>query len=153
MARLTSAALSGLLFGFGLALSGMTDPRKVLGFLDVAGNWDPSLLFVLGGAVAVALVAFRFILRRPGPVFERRFAMPTAQGIDGPLVVGAILFGAGWGISGYCPGPAFAALAAPNWEVLVFLPSVLLGAWLHRLTTFAPEDTARTRASGSESSA
>lgn len=152
MTRLLSVAASGLLFGYGLALSGMTNPDKVLDFLDVAGDWDPSLLFVLGGAVAVALVAFRFILRQPRPLFERRFALPTAKGIDGPLVVGAMVFGIGWGISGYCPGPAFASLAAPNWETLVFLPSVFLGAALHRLTTFSPENTARTRASGTESS-
>jgi uncharacterized membrane protein YedE/YeeE len=124
MARLLSAAASGLLFGYGLALSGMTNPDKVLDFLDVAGDWDPSLLFVLGGAVAVALLAFRFILRQPEPLFERRFALPTAKEIDGPLVVGAIVFGVGWGISGYCPGPAFASLASPNWETLVFLPAV-----------------------------
>lgn len=151
MSRLFGAAASGLLFGFGLALSGMTNPDKVLDFLDVAGDWDPSLLFVLGGAVAVALVAFRFILRRSQPLLEVRFTLPTARGIDGPLVVGAVVFGIGWGISGYCPGPAVASLAAPNWETWVFLPSVLIGALLHRLTTFSPEDTARTRATGTES--
>ncbi len=153
MAKLLIAAASGLVFGYGLALSGMTNPDKVLDFLDVAGDWDPSLLFVLGGAVVVTLVAFRFILRRQGPVFERRFVLPSAKGIDGPLVLGAIVFGTGWGISGYCPGPAIASLAAPNWETLVFLPSIFLGTWLHRLTTFSPEDTARTRLSDTGSSA
>jgi len=153
MAKLLSAAASGLLFGYGLALSGMTSPDKVLDFLDVAGDWDPSLLLVLGGAVGVTLVAFRFILRRGAPLLDRAFRLPTAKGIDGPLIVGAILFGIGWGISGYCPGPAIASLAAPNWETWVFLPAVFLGALLHRLTTFSPEDTARTRASENGSSA
>ena len=145
--------MSGLLFGYGLALSGMTNPERVLVFLDVAGDWNPGLLFAFGGAVAVTLVTFRLILRRSEPLFERRFALPSVNGIDGPIVVGALIFGTGWGISGYCPGPAFASLAAPSRETLVFLPCVLLGAWVYRLTTFSPENTARTRAIGTESSA
>lgn len=153
MSGLLGAAFSGLVFGYGLALSGMTNPDKVLDFLDVAGDWDPSLVFVLGGAVVVFAIAFRFILRRSRPLFGQRFELPSARDIDGPLVVGAILFGIGWGISGYCPGPAVASLAAPNWETWVFLPAVLVGALLHRLTTFSPPDTARTRAAGTESSA
>jgi uncharacterized membrane protein YedE/YeeE len=151
MAGLLGAAFSGLVFGYGLALSGMTNPDKVLDFLDVAGDWDPSLLFVLGGAVVIFAIAFRFILRRSRPLFAQRFELPSARDIDGPLVVGAVLFGIGWGISGYCPGPAVASLAAPNWETWVFLPAVLVGALLHRLTIFSPPDTARTRAAGTES--
>lgn len=153
MARLAAAAVSGLLFGYGLALSGMTNPAKVLDFLDVAGRWDPSLMLVLGGAVAVSAVAFRFILRRHAPVFDTAFQLPAARDIDGPLVAGALLFGVGWGISGYCPGPAIATLAAPSWETWVFLPAVFAGALLYRLTTYAPEDSARSRASAAEPSA
>ena len=153
MGKFISIFFAGLLFGLGLALSGMTHATKVLGFLDVAGDWDPSLLLVLGGAVGVAIVAFRFILRRPVPVLEPVFRLPTAKDVDGPLVLGAVIFGVGWGISGYCPGPAIASFAAPNWETWVFIPAVLLGAYLHRLTTISPEDTARTRSSGEGSTA
>jgi uncharacterized membrane protein YedE/YeeE len=153
MGKTISILAAGLLFGLGLAVSGMTHAAKVLGFLDVAGDWDPSLLLVLGGAVGVTVVTFRFILRRRAPVFEDGFRLPTARDIDGPLVLGAAIFGIGWGISGYCPGPAIASLAAPNWETWVFIPAVLLGAFLHRLTTISPEDTARTRGSEEGSSA
>ena len=129
---------AGLLFGVGLWLSGMANPRKVLDFLDITGNWDPSLLLVMGGAVAVTAATFRPLIRKRDLRFDK-----TA--IDIPLVAGAAIFGIGWGISGYCPGPAIASLAAPNWETWVFIPSVLLGAYLHRLTTISPEETARTR--------
>lgn len=153
MARHISAAIAGLLFGFGLALSGMTHPAKVLGFLDVAGAWDPSLLLVLGGAVGVTVVAFRFILRRQAPVLEENFRLPALRAIDGPLVVGAVLFGIGWGISGYCPGPAIASFAAPNWETWVFIPAILLGAFMHRASMTSPGDIAlRTRGPEEESS-
>jgi uncharacterized protein len=150
MARIISVLAAGLLFGLGLAVSGMTHASKVLGFLDMAGDWDPSLLLVLGGAVGVTVIAFRFILRRPAPVFETGFSLPSAKAIDRPLVAGAAIFGIGWGISGYCPGPAIASLAAPNWETWVFIPAVLLGAYLHRALTLSPDDSARTL--GSEGS-
>lgn len=127
-----ASLLAGLLFGLGLAVSGMTHTSKVLDFLDIAGRWDPSLAFVLGGAVGVAVLAFRLILRRKAPLFANRFDLPQAQDIDRPLVAGAVIFGIGWGISGYCPGPAISLLAAPNWEVWVFLPSMLLGSLLQR---------------------
>jgi uncharacterized membrane protein YedE/YeeE len=132
MARHLSVIAAGLLFGFGLALSGMTDPQKVLGFLDVAGHWDASLLFVLGGAVGVTAVAFRFVLRRPAPVLDARFHLPEQKSIDLPLVAGAAVFGVGWGISGYCPGPGIALLAAPSWEAGAFLPGLVLGLLLSR---------------------
>ena len=128
-----ASLFAGIVFGFGLALSGMTHPEKVLGFLDVAGRWDPALIFVLGGAVGVTVVAFRFVLRRTSPLLASRFHLPQATKIDWRLVGGAILFGIGWGISGYCPGPAIALLAAPNWELAVFLPAVLLGTLLNRV--------------------
>ncbi len=126
--------VAGLLFGLGLALSGMTHPEKVLGFLDFAGHWDASLLFVLGGAVGVTVVAFRFVLRQPKPLLAEKFYLPTRKQIDLPLLAGAVIFGIGWGISGYCPGPAVALLAAPeNREVWLFLPALLTGQLLYRL--------------------
>lgn len=125
--------LAGLVFGLGLALSGMTSPSKVLDFLDLAGNWDPSLLFVLGGAVGVTAIVFRWILRRNKPLFSDQFFLPLAKNIDGKLIVGALIFGIGWGISGYCPGPAIASLASPNWETWIFLPAMLAGILLQRL--------------------
>ncbi len=128
MKRNLASGLAGLVFGFGLALSGMTHPEKVLGFLDMAGAWDASLLFVLGGAVGVTVVAFRFILRMNKPLLAERFFITRETHIDRPLIVGAILFGIGWGISGYCPGPAIALIASPNWELWAFLPAAVLGA-------------------------
>jgi uncharacterized membrane protein YedE/YeeE len=135
MGRHVSVLAAGLLFGFGLALAGMTHAGKVLGFLDVAGNWDPSLLLVLTGAVIVTLAAFRLILRRPRPLFESKFKLPTAREIDASLMAGAAVFGIGWGISGYCPGPGIALLAAPGWETWVFIPAVLIGDFLHGALT------------------
>jgi len=128
MIRNLTSLLAGLVFGFGLALSGMTHPEKVLGFLDVAGKWNASLLFVLGGAVGVTLVTFRFILRLSKPVLAEHFFITKETKIDRPLILGATLFGIGWGISGYCPGPAIALIASPNWELLAFLPAAILGA-------------------------
>jgi uncharacterized membrane protein YedE/YeeE len=135
MGKYISILVAGVIFGLGLAVSGMTHAAKVLGFLDVTGNWDPSLLLVLGGAVAVTVIAFRLILRRPAPILEEKFKLPAAKFIDGPLVVGAAIFGIGWGISGYCPGPGIALLAAPGWETWVFIPAVLAGAFLHKALT------------------
>jgi uncharacterized protein len=132
MARLLVSVAAGFLFGLGLVVSGMTQPARVLGFLDPLGAWDPTLLFVLGGAVGATLVAFRLVLRRPAPVLADRFHLPDATRIDGPLVAGAALFGAGWGITGYCPGPGVALLASPTWETWVFLPAMLAGIALHR---------------------
>lgn len=135
MARHFSSLLAGLLFGLGLALAQMTDPSKVLGFLDLAGDWDPSLLFVLGGAVGLSALGFRLILLQRQPLFDSRFHLPTRRAIDTPLLLGSALFGIGWGIGGYCPGPAIAQLVAPNAETWIFLPAMLLGIWLrHALT-------------------
>jgi uncharacterized membrane protein YedE/YeeE len=130
MGKYVSSVAAGLLFGLGLAHSQMTHATKVLDFLDVVGDWDPSLAFVLGGAVGVTVIAFRFILRRPAPVFGDRFHLPRVTAVDRSLILGAALFGVGWGIGGYCPGPAVALLAAPSWEAWVFLPAMLLGALL-----------------------
>ncbi len=133
MAKYLVGLLTGLLFGFGLALAGMTQPEKVLGFLDVAGQWDPSLLFVLGGAVGVTAISFRFILRRKTPVLDSRYYFSEKLHVDPALIAGAALFGIGWGIGGYCPGPAVALLAAPGWELWAFLPAMLLGIFLQKL--------------------
>ena len=125
--------LAGVLFGFGLGLSQMVDRGRVLGFLDLFGDWDPSLLFVLSGATGLTLITFRFILRRSQPLLATRFHLPTKQIIDRPLIMGAALFGIGWGIGGYCPGPAIAALSATQgaWEPFVFLIAMGVGFWLH----------------------
>jgi uncharacterized membrane protein YedE/YeeE len=144
--------VAGLLFGLGLALSGMTHPEKVLGFLDFAGRWDASLLLVLGGAVGVTVIAFRFVLRQPKPVLAERFHLSTKTRIDLPLLSGAVIFGIGWGISGYCPGPAVALLAAPdNREVWLFLPALLVGQLLHRLIDRQTGRAANAVADGSTS--
>lgn len=132
--RIVSSAVAGLLFGLGLAVSGMIHSEKVLGFLDISGRWDPSLLFVLGGAVAVTAIAFRFVLRAGHPVFDRTFDLPTRTAIDPSLIAGSVLFGIGWGISGYCPGPAIALLASPSWETWAFVPALFVGFALHRFT-------------------
>ena len=128
--RHLTALLSGWLFALGLGISGMTRPEKVIGFLDVFGNWDPSLLWVMGGAVSLTLLLFAPILRRPRPVLESRFHVPVSRTIDRRLVFGAILFGVGWGLSGYCPGPALVSLVALNPGAVVFVMFLLLGLGL-----------------------
>jgi len=132
--RVLAALASGALFGLGLAMSGMTDPRRVLGFLDVLGDFDPSLLFVLGGAVATTLVLFRYVLRRPNPVLGGEFQLPTTKPVDRQLLAGATVFGVGWGIAGYCPGPVLVGLGALSAEALWFVPAMIAGAVVHRLT-------------------
>lgn len=125
------AAFAGLLFGLGLALSQMTDPARVLGFLDLAGIWDPTLIFVLGGAVGITVVTFRFILRRANPYFAPAFRLPTKTDIDRPLIVGAGLFGIGWGIAGYCPGPGITALVQGIWNPILFVTALFVGSFLY----------------------
>lgn len=124
--------MAGLVFGLGLAIAEMTNPLKVLAFLDLAGNWDPSLALVMGGAVTVTALAFRFILRRPVPFYGERFHLPTLTQIDRKLLVGAALFGIGWGLAGYCPGPALATVLSGNSEAWLFVPAMLVGGALQR---------------------
>ena len=131
-ARNASALAAGLLFGLGLAVSQMVNPEKVLGFLDVAGNWDPSLALVMGGAVGAAMLAFRFVLKRKQPLFDGEFHLPRLTKVDLRLLVGSAIFGVGWGIGGYCPGPGIAALSAGSVEALVFVAGMALGSFLYR---------------------
>ena len=132
MARCLAALLSGVLFGLGLAISGMTDPAVVLGFLDLFGDFNPALMFVLGGAVGTTMLAFRLVLRRPAPLLEDRFQLPTRKDIDARLVIGAGLFGIGWGLAGYCPGPALVSAGALVDTALVFVPVMLVSGVLTR---------------------
>jgi len=125
MKALASALGAGFLFGTGLWVSGMANPKKVLGFLDITGDWDASLILVMGGAVAVTLVGFR--------IYKTKLQLPALKDIDLPLVAGAAIFGIGWGIAGYCPGPALAALSTLSAESIVFVAAMLAGGWLHRL--------------------
>jgi uncharacterized membrane protein YedE/YeeE len=127
-----AALVAGIVFALGLGLSGMTQPSKVLGFLDVAGPWDPSLMFVMAGAVLFGLVVFPPILRRSHPLFEGSFHLPTRKTIDARLIVGAAVFGVGWGLSGYCPGPAVVSVVTGAPATLVFVASMLVG-----MTVFA----------------
>jgi uncharacterized membrane protein YedE/YeeE len=128
------ALFSGLLFGLGLGLSQMIDRDRVLGFLDVTGEWDPTLLFVLGGAVTVTLISFRYILRQPHPLLTRKFYLPSKKTIDLPLILGAAIFGIGWGIAGYCPGPGITALVLGIFNPVCFLVAMLLGSWSSQKT-------------------
>ena len=129
--RIVAALVSGLVFGLGLAVSGMMNPAKVIGFLDVAGDWDPTLAFVMGGALLVAVPAYRLIPRRGRPVLEEKFSLPEKKALDAPLLGGSALFGVGWGLVGFCPGPAVAALGTGLVPVFAFVAAMLAGMALH----------------------
>lgn len=132
MNRLLAALVAGALFGVGLALARMTDPTVVLGFLDVTGRFDPTLAFVLGGAVGTTAIAFKLILRRRQPLFAGDFELPLSRVVDVPLLAGAAIFGVGWGLAGYCPGPALVALAANIGTALVFVLAMVTGSLIQR---------------------
>ena len=125
--RKLAGLIAGLLFGLGLHLSGMTNPAKVLDFLDLAGDWDPSLALVMAGALAVSSVPFYFARRLQVSLLGAPFQMPTNRKIDRRLVLGSLLFGMGWGVAGICPGPAVALLLTGHWQVLVFVAAMLAG--------------------------
>jgi uncharacterized protein len=129
----------GLLFGVGLVVSGMSDPAKVLNFLDVFGTWDPSLAFVMGGAVIVAFVGYRLVLKRDRPLLAERFHLPTRTDIDSRILVGPAIFGIGWGLGGFCPGPALTALSLGAIGTLAFVPAMLVGMWGARMIGALPQ--------------
>jgi uncharacterized membrane protein YedE/YeeE len=130
--RLISTYLIGLVFGTGIALSGMANPAKVLNFFDIAGTWDPSLIFVMGGALVTTFVGYKLVFGRRAPVFEDRFSLPSNRSIDARLVGGSALFGIGWGIAGFCPGGALPALGTGRWEVFAFTAALVAGIFLAR---------------------
>ena len=130
--RNLAALASGVLFGLGLSLAQMTNPDKVLNFLDIAGPWDPSLLLVLGGAVLLTAFGYARVFRRGAPLWDSVFHLPLAESIDPPLVIGSALFGMGWGLAGYCPGPAIASIGLGNPEALWVVPAIVAGAALQR---------------------
>jgi uncharacterized membrane protein YedE/YeeE len=121
----------GLVFGLGLATAGMSDPAKVLNFLDLraipTGGWDPSLAFVMAGAIAVTFIGFKLVLRRPQPIFGGKFHLPTATDIDARIIAGPAIFGVGWGLAGFCPGPALTALTTGGSAALIFVATMLVG--------------------------
>jgi uncharacterized protein len=129
-----------MLFWVGLVVGGMTDPAKVIGFLDLAGSWDPSLAFVMGAALCVTLPVFQLVVRRRSrPLLDVRFHLPTRTDLDRRLIAGAAVFGVGWGIAGLCPGPAIANLVSGSPEVLAFVASMVAGMWIHdRLMASSP---------------
>ena len=133
--RILPPLVSGVLFGAGLAVGGMTDPGRVRGFLDVFGDWDPTLAIVMGGAVIVMAIAWRFQAKMARPIFGERFALPDRIDFDVKLIAGAALFGVGWGVAGLCPGPAVASLALAPLDALPFVTAMLVGMALHRITS------------------
>ena len=134
--------LIGLLFGTGLVVSGMSNPDKVLNFLDLAaiptGGWDPSLAFVMAGGVVVTFLGYRAVLKREKPLFENKFHVPTAKDIDLPIIAGPAIFGIGWGLAGFCPGPAFTALGTGSTNAAVFVLAMLVGMVATRWLTLRP---------------
>ena len=142
-----SALLAGGLFGAGLAISGMTRPQKVLGFLDVFGDWDASLMFVMIGAIAVHVLAYRAIRGRSTPMFAPKFVVPSRRDLDAKLLIGAAVFGAGWGLAGYCPGPGLASLAGGGAGAAVFVIAMLGGMFsIGKLESFLSATTRATPA-------
>lgn len=125
--RLLSAYLIGLLFGLGIVISGMVNPAKVLNFFDLVGSWDPSLIFVMGGALVTTLIGYRIVLKRNAPLLATRFTVPTSTSIDASLIGASALFGVGWGIAGFCPGGALPALGTGRIEVVIFVAAMIAG--------------------------
>jgi uncharacterized membrane protein YedE/YeeE len=138
--------LTGALFGTGIAMSGMANPAKVINFFDVAGTWDPSLAFVMGGAVIVTFIGYRLVMQRPSPIYEPTFDVPTNRKLDAKLISGAAIFGVGWGIAGFCPGGALPALGTLDSRVVIFVGALIAGMLATRFLT----DWARPRAQPAE---
>lgn len=135
MFRVALSLIAGLIFGLGLVIGGMANPAKVQNFLDAAGTFDPSLAFVMGGAVAVTFIGYRFIFRERSPLFEEQFHLPTAKELNARILIGPALFGIGWGLSGFCPGPAITSLPLLAKGTLIFVPAMLAGVGLARFVT------------------
>lgn len=135
--RLIIAYAIGIIFGVGIAISGMANPAKVLNFFDVAGTWDPSLMFVMGGALVTTFIGYRLVFGRSAPLFGTSFLLPERRDIDLPLVGGSALFGIGWGIAGFCPGGALPALGTGRWEVFAFTGALGLGIIVARRAQIA----------------
>jgi uncharacterized membrane protein YedE/YeeE len=133
LTKILPPLVSGTLFGAGLAVSGMTDPARVRGFLDVFGDWDPTLAFVMGGAVLVMAIAWRIRYRMLRPVFGEKFSLPDRKDLDARLIGGSVLFGVGWGVAGLCPGPAIASLALSPAAILPFVVAMLAGMLLQKI--------------------
>ena len=128
-----TAMVAGLIFGVGLILSGMTDPSKIIGFLDLAGQWDPSLAFVMGGAISVGAIAFRFARGREKSLLGDVMRVPTSRQVDRRLILGSLAFGVGWGLAGYCPGPALASVAQGGTRPLLFVAAMLAGMAVYEI--------------------
>lgn len=135
MKRLLINFLLGVIFSMGLSISGMVNPDNVIGYLDFFGEWDPALMFVMGGGVTLNLILFKLILKRKNPLFDEKFHMPSKTQIDNKLVIGSTLFGIGWGIGGVCPGPGLSNLFLMSPQVIAFLISMLLGMFIFKVTS------------------
>jgi uncharacterized membrane protein YedE/YeeE len=133
--RVAVNAIAGLIFGLGLLISGMANPLKVQNFLDPLGTFDPSLIFVMIGAIAVTFLGYRLAFQRPRPILEGQFSLPTAKDVDARVIVGPALFGIGWGLSGFCPGPAVTSVPLLAQGTLIFVPAMLIGIGAARLFT------------------
>lgn len=140
--KLLIAFIAGLLMSFGMAVSKMIDPQKVLSFLDVTGNWDPSLALVMAGALAVYSIGFYFLMKKPAPLFEKAFYLPTQQHIDRSLLIGAALFGIGWGMVGYCPGPALSAISSLSSGTFGFIVAMIAGWSIARFVKLPTRNSA-----------
>ncbi|ASU41010.1 transporter [Herbaspirillum sp. meg3] len=146
--HIVTALIAGLIFGIGLIVSGMTDPAKVTGFLDLAGNWNPSLAFVMAGAILIGFPVFRFIGKRKQSLTGAPLRMPTNTRIDRRLIAGALLFGAGWGLAGYCPGPVLASLATGSMKPVLFTIAMLAGMAIFEILEHVAAARKRTASSG-----
>ena len=130
-----STFIAGLLFGGGLTVSQMVNPAKVISFLDITGDWDPSLAVVMGGALIGTLLGYQLVLKRKGPLFDEKFRLPTRKDIDGPLIMGAALFGIGWGLAGLCPGPALASASFAGLNAYIFVGTMVATIFIYRFIT------------------
>lgn len=139
--RFIFASISGLIFGFGLALAGMLNPSKVQGFLNIFGVWDPSLAFVMGGGIIVNAIGYYFVLKRDKPLFAEKFAIPTKKNIDKNLLIGSAIFGIGWGLAGLCPGPVISNVLLQPEDALIFLIIMIFGLFLGRRVRIESTDT------------